>query len=305
MGNPQVSVLMPVYNGARYLREAIDSILQQTFADFEFIIVLDPSDDNSKTIIESYTDPRIILVQNEVKLGLAVSLNHGLIMARGEYVARMDADDISLPERLARQLDFMEKNPMIGVSGTSIKTIGNNPGIVISHTSDPDMIRSFMLFQPHMTHPTVIMRRSLIDQYHFTYDPAFFKAEDYKLWSIYSRSFPFSNLNEVLLLYRLHTENAQRLDFAEHQKFAGLVRLGELKQLGIDVTDQEFALHQALSILRFEPSIRFAAECRQWLNKLEKANQISRYYPEPAFCRSLQYLWIEVCRVCNVTNPEY
>ncbi|MDD3363439.1 MAG: glycosyltransferase [Syntrophomonas sp.] len=303
MRNPQVSVLMPVYNSERYLREAIDSILNQTFSDFEFIIVLDPSDDNSKTIIESYTDPRIILVQNDVKLGLALSLNQGLIIARGEYVARMDADDISLPERLSRQLDFMEKNPRIGISGTSIKTIGNHAGIVINHTSDPEMIRSFMLFQPHMTHPTVIMRRALIDQHHFAYDPTFFKAEDYKLWSIYSRSFPLSNLNEVLLLYRLHTENAQKLNFAEHQKFAGLVRLEELHQLGIDVTDQEFALHQALSILRFEPSISFAAQCQQWLHKLEKANQKSRYYPEPAFCRSLQYLWIEVDRICkNVNN---
>jgi len=305
MRNPQVSVLMPVYNGERYLREAIDSILQQTFSDFEFIIVLDPSDDNSKPIIESYTDLRIILVQNEVKLGLAASLNQGLTICRGEYVARMDADDISLPERLARQIDFMEKNPMIGISGTSIKTIGNNPGMVISHTSDPEMIRSFMLFQPHMTHPTVIIRQSMIDQYHFAYDPAFIKAEDYKLWSIYSRFFPLSNLNEVLLLYRLHSQNAQKLDFAEHQKYAGLVRLDELNHLGVDVTDQEFALHQALSIFRFEPSVSFAAECRQWLDKLEKANQQSSYYPEPAFRRSLQYLWIEICRSCNIINPEY
>lgn len=305
MRKPKISVLMPVYNGERYLQEAIASILGQTFSDLEFIIVIDPSDDNSKNIIESYSDPRIILIQNEVKLGLAASLNQGLIIARGKYVARMDADDISLPHRLDKQFDFMEGNPRIGISGTSVKTIGNHPGIVINHTPNPEMIRSFMLFQPHITHPTVIIRRSLIDQYQIVYDPSFYKAEDYKLWSVYSRFILFSNLNEVLLLYRLHTENAQKLCFTEHQKFAGMVRLEELNHLGIDVTDQEFVLHQALSILRFEPGIRFAHECQQWLSKLKKANQKTRYYPEPAFGNCLQYLWAEVCRVGNITNPEY
>ncbi|MDD3269642.1 MAG: glycosyltransferase [Syntrophomonadaceae bacterium] len=303
MKNPKVSVLMPVYNGERYLPEAIDSIINQTMPDFEFIIVLDPSDDDSKNIAESYTDSRIILIKNVVKQGLARSLNQGLLIASGKYVARMDADDISVPERLERQFDFMERNPGIGISGTSVKTIGNHAGMVINHTSDPEMIRSFMLFQPHMTHPTVIMRRSLIEQYNFSYDPTFARAEDYKLWSIYSRLFPLSNLNEVLLFYRLHTENAQKLDFAEHQKFAGLVRLEELSRLGIAATDQEFALHQALSILRFVPSVIFAADCRQWLNKLEKANQNSHYYPEPAFSKSLQYLWIVISRACKITNP--
>ncbi len=303
MENPKVSVLMPVYNGERYLREAIDSIINQTLSDFEFIIVLDPSDDNSKNIVESYTDTRIILVQNDVKQGLARSLNQGLLIARGEYVARMDADDISLSERLARQFDFMERNPRIGISGTSVKTIGNPAGMVINHTPDSEMIRAFMLFQPHITHPTVIIRRSLIEQYNLSYDPAFVKAEDYKLWSTYSRFFPLSNLNEILLFYRIHKRNTQKLDFAEHQKFAGLVRLSELSQLGIEASEQEFALHQALSILKFQPSVSFAAKCQQWLIKLEKANRTSHYYPEPAFFRSLQYLWIEVSRICNITNP--
>lgn len=303
MENPKVSVLMPVYNGERYLQEAIDSIINQTMPDFEFIIILDPSDDNSKNIIENYSDARIILVNNDVKQGLARSLNQGLLMARGKYVARMDADDISLPERLAKQFDYMERNPAISISGTSVKTIGSRAGMVINHTSDPEMIRAFMLFQPHLTHPSVIMRRTLIDYYNLAYDPAYAKAEDYKLWSIYSRDFPLSNLREVLLFYRLHTNNTQKLDFAEHQKFAGLVRLEELSRLGIAVTDQEFALHQALSILRFESCASFAADSWQWLNKLEKANQASHYYPEPAFSRSLQYLWFVVSKVCRIANP--
>lgn len=299
--SPSVSVLMPVYNGEKYLREAIDSILKQTLTDFEFIIVLDPSDDDGKTIVESYSDRRITLVENNERIGLPESLNKGLAIARGKYVIRMDADDVSLPQRFAKQVAFMESNPHIGISGTAVKTIGNNPDVIISHTSDPELLRSYMLFQPHMTHPTVIIRRALIEQYHFIYDPAFSKAEDYRLWSTFSRFFPLSNLNEVLLFYRLHIGNTQKLDFDEHHKFAGLVRLNELRHLGIEATDVEFALHQALSILKFEPGTSFASECRIWLNKLIKANQKSHYYPEPAFGRSLQYLWAEVYRICNTS----
>ena len=121
--NPKVTVLMPVYNCEKYLRESIESILNQTFKDFEFLIINDGSSDKSAEIVESYNDNRINFVQNEKNIGLAASLNRGLDIAKGEYIARMDADDISLPERLEKQVRFMETNPQIGICGQLDKNL--------------------------------------------------------------------------------------------------------------------------------------------------------------------------------------
>src|SRR2546423_6687976 len=120
---PRVSVLMPVYDVAKYLREAIDSILGQTFTDFEFIIIDDASTDRSAEIINSYNDPRIRFIQNEKNVGLIATLNRGLDLAYGEYLARMDQDDVSLPERLAKQVAFMETASDVAASGTWARDI--------------------------------------------------------------------------------------------------------------------------------------------------------------------------------------
>jgi glycosyltransferase involved in cell wall biosynthesis len=119
----RITVLMPVYNGEKYLREAIDSIFNQTFTDFEFLIVDDGSTDNSVEIINSYQNSRINLVKNDKNEGLVYTLNRGLSLAKGEYIARMDCDDISLPERLKKQIDFLDSNSEIAVVGTWIKVI--------------------------------------------------------------------------------------------------------------------------------------------------------------------------------------
>ncbi|HKQ33129.1 MAG TPA: glycosyltransferase family A protein, partial [Thermodesulfobacteriota bacterium] len=115
---PKVTVLMTVYNGEKFLNEAIDGILNQTFRDFEFLIINDGSTDGSREIIKSYKDPRINLVDNESNIGLTASLNRGLSLAGGEYIARQDADDISLPERLEKQISILERNPDIALLGS-------------------------------------------------------------------------------------------------------------------------------------------------------------------------------------------
>ena len=129
--NPIVTVLMSVYNGERYLNEAIDSILAQTFTDFEFLIIDDASTDSTPKILHSYDDPRIRIVTNEENLGLTKSLNKGLALAQGEYIARMDADDISLPERLMMQLNFLIDNktvPLVGSGAIMIDEDGKSIG---------------------------------------------------------------------------------------------------------------------------------------------------------------------------------
>ena len=142
MKSPQISVVMPAYNAEKYITEAIDSILFQTFKDFEFIIINDASTDSTKDIIESYKDPRIKLVNNEQNKGVAKSLNIGISVACGKYIARMDADDIALPERFQKQFDFMEQHPNIDVCGSWAKKTGNENEIINNPVLRPNAILS-------------------------------------------------------------------------------------------------------------------------------------------------------------------
>jgi len=203
--SPKVSVLMCVHNGERYLREAVESILSQTFTDFEFIIIDDGSTDTSSLILDAFEDPRIVRSSNEGNLGLTRSLNKGLAVARGEHIARMDADDVSLPERLARQVDFLDAHPEVGVLGSQMQVI-NEAGRVVGAYEVPcrhSMIVWALLFARSFAHPSVMMRRSVLD-WCGGYDPSFSCAQDVELWTRLAGHTQFANLSEPLVRYRTH-----------------------------------------------------------------------------------------------------
>lgn len=197
---------MPVYNGEKYLREALDSILAQTFTDFEFIIVDDGSTDATMAILSSYNDPRLRLLKNQHNSGISASLNRGLSLARGQYLARMDCDDISHPDRFALQLRFLDENPSIDIVGSWIELIDENSrptGEVGQYISSPLALRWITLFSPPVAHPSVMLRRRLFDHCG-QYDPLEEPAEDYGLWARLSLSVRFANLQSCLLRYRVH-----------------------------------------------------------------------------------------------------
>jgi len=302
VNNPQVSVLMPVYNGEKYLREAIDSILNQTFTNFEFIIINDASADNSRAIIENCNDERIRLLNNDQNQGLPYCLNRGLDAARGEYIARMDADDISLPERLEKQIAFMEEHNEIGLCGTWIKYFGEKD-LVLAFPSDDATIRCKLLFENNIAHPSVVVRRSLLVDNNLFYNPAFKFAEDYDLWSRCGRHFHLANLGEILLLYRLHPTQSGKIDFGIQQKFCGLVRLEELKNLGINVTEEEFEFHEAITLYQFQINEDFLEKIRQWFCKIKASNSISNYYSDPALSSVLNNKWLELCKIFGINKP--
>lgn len=204
--NPKVTVLMPVYNGEKYLRPAIESILNQSFTDFEFLIINDGSTDSSVKIIESYNDPRIRLIHNDHNLKLIATLNKGFELARGEYLARMDCDDVSLPDRLLKQVNFMVTHPEVGICGTRARVI----------TQDGTLLKRKRLNYPAgysaqkyawrpspIIHPTAFIRNSVFKK--FKYDPNYIHAEDYELWMKASRETVLYNLKEYLFLYRIHS----------------------------------------------------------------------------------------------------
>jgi len=203
---PRVSVLMSVYDGEAFVAEAVDSILAQTFQDFEFLIVDDGSTDRSARILADYAghDPRIRVLRQQHR-GLIASLNRGLNEARGVYIARMDADDVALPERLVLQVTFLDANPSVAALGGAIELIDERgQSIRIAHYPTlPDDVRTEMIKGNQLAHPAVTMRADLVRSLG-GYRPAFRHAEDYDLWLRLDEKADIANLPQLLLRHRIH-----------------------------------------------------------------------------------------------------
>jgi len=211
-----VSIIMPVYNAEKFLNESIDSILSQTFKEFEFLIFDDGSTDNSLKIINSYNDSRIKVYSSPVNVGYVKYLNKGIEIAKGKYIARMDADDISLPTRLQEQIDFMEKNPEIGVCGTWVREFGQGDKICKLPSTHEEMRVSQLYFTP-IIHPTVIFRKSVIFRFNLRYLEEFLFAKDTEFWVRLSNVTRLANLPKILLKYRTHDKNVTKTKWDSHQ----------------------------------------------------------------------------------------
>lgn len=204
--DPAISVVMPVYNGAAYLAEAVESILRQTFADFELLAVDGNSTDASPAILSDFVarDERVRVVSQRGR-GLIAALNQGIAAARGEFIARMDADDVALPERFARQMEFLRDHPAVAAVGTAMQAVGPDgaPLWRMDYPTDPAGLRRTLATSSCLGHPSVTMRRAALDAVG-GYRPALRDADDYDLWLRLADRFELANLPDVLMLYRLH-----------------------------------------------------------------------------------------------------
>jgi glycosyltransferase involved in cell wall biosynthesis len=203
MTPPKISVVMSVHNGERYLAEAVQSVLNQTFRDFELIIINDGSTDRTGEILEGFAraHSRIRLISRENK-GLSYSLNEGVLAARGEWVARMDADDVALPYRFDRQLRWLEKSGA-DIGGSSVRVIGTWRRRVWVYPSDPEEIKARLLFNSAFAHPAIMARRSVLTGH--VYADSSLPSEDYHLWTrLALAGVRMTNCPDVLLNYRLH-----------------------------------------------------------------------------------------------------
>lgn len=201
--NPKITVLMSVYNGDRYLKEAIDSILAQTFTDFEFLIIDDASTDGSFKIISEYTDNRLISIQNNNNLGLAKSLNIGVKIAKGEYIARMDADDVSKPERFEIQSNFLRNNLEIGVVGSWTEVIDEQGRKVDKWDLNLSSEQLYYLlhFKNCLTHSSVMIRKAILLEAG-GYDESIINAQDFELWNRLIKVTKIAILKETLVKWR-------------------------------------------------------------------------------------------------------
>ena len=245
--SPNVTVLMSVHNGERYLREAVESILVQSFDDFEFLIIDDCSTDASRTILAEYEkrDSRIIVVENEQNVGLSQSLNRGLSLACGKYIVRMDADDISLPERLQKQVAYMESHPLVGVLGTNIIYIDER-GIPTASGRPKDrqpesarVIKWLLLWRNCIYHPTVILRRYVLESENLKYNPLYTYSQDRELWTRLVKYTTITKLPQVLVKYRITSDSISRARRQEQLKASNAITQRELSSLlGQHVSEQ-------------------------------------------------------------------
>lgn len=228
-----VSVIMPAYNAEKYIAAAIDSILAQSYGDFELIVINDCSQDRTEEIVLSYDDPRIVYLKNEENLGVAATLNKGLTVAKGEYIARMDADDISLPKRFEKQVAFLNANADVAVLGTNLETF-NEAGPICTGWSatEPEQMKVDLLFACGLAHPSVMMRTCVIRELG-GYDENFNGLEDYELWCRVLEKHQITTLPDILLRYRIHSGQVTQNPSAHYLELLRKLKTRQLRHLGI------------------------------------------------------------------------
>ena len=242
---PTISVVLPVYNGERFLAEAIDSILQQTFTDFEFIIVDDGSQSSAADIVSFYQrkDPRVRVHRHARNLGITAARNQGCRMARGTFIAVMDADDISLPSRFEKQVAFLRSHPEIAAVGAWVQRVDADGrlGRVHHYPVEPALLAWSMMFFDSVAHPTLMIRRATLDA-SAAYSAEYPNVEDYALLIRLCLVSRIANLPEVLVNYRMWSGNTSKRPDHEHQ--AMRVLRDAVREMGIEISDEQaHALH--------------------------------------------------------------
>ena len=281
---PKISVVMPAYNAEKYIGESIESILNQTFTDFEFIIIDDGSTDRTAEIIKSYNDKRIKYVKNEINSGIVFSLNRGLDLAQGKYIARMDADDIAMKERFDKQLNYMEHNSCIAVVGSNINMFGEDIETkTFLFDTDCRIAKANLIFNSCLAHPTALIRKSILDDNNLKYNPDFNGFEDYELWWRIAKVSEISVLDDILLNYRIHkmqiTQTYSQKDLNKGRMFLK----NRLHDLGLELSEQEEELFSKYCINDFAGAdINLSLKFLEIMTKIVDNNSKSKFFNDKA-----------------------
>lgn len=290
-----ISVIMTNYNTPEeYLREAIDSILNQTYSNFEFIIVDDCSSDDSLSVIESYHDTRIKVLRNTENIGLTKSLNKALNVAKGEFIARMDSDDISEPRRFQKQVDFLSEHEEVIVCGTWVNFIGDvspDKKSMCRVIPNREIFRIMLLFgnYPNIVHPTAMFRHESLKKYSISYDERFIFAQDYCMWVSCSKYGECANVPEILFNYRIHqgaiSSNKKK---AQEECAIGIIR-NQISDMGIEIQDEMMPYHRNM----FSERKKYDLNLKTWIMELIKANEKAKMYNQIILEKLLWKKWAE------------
>ena len=303
---PTVSCILPVHDGEAYVREAVDSIFAQTFADFELIVVDDVSTDRTPEILASIRDPRLRVVRNAARGGIAGSCNRALTLCRGRYVARMDHDDVSLPQRFARQVAFLEAHADVAICGTWVRMFCGGWRRDRKLEADSERIRCLFLMFNVLSHPSVMIRRDVLERHGLRYDETFESAEDYDLWTRTSWVSKLANVPQVLLLHRVHPEQISQRGKPRQLNKAELVRNRELARLGVRFEPDEEAFHRALYARELTPDEAWLAPAERWLTRILAANERTRLFdPRVLAATLLEHVLLTYARGVGVKPASY
>lgn len=292
-----ISVIMSNYNTPEeYLREAIESILNQTYSDFEFIIVDDCSTDNSLEIINSYCDPRISVIKNDVNMGITKSLNRALAVAKGEFVARMDGDDISLPERFYKQIKFLEQNPDVIVCGTWVELFGSGSDIHKEKTSckvlpEKDLLQINLLFGNHLNiiHPTAMFNHKMLKENGITYNENYIFAQDYRMWVECCKKGELVNIPEILFKYRIHDKAVSSEKKNIQTECTKNIMAEQLSRLGLELPQNWEEIHFGFLTGRKKYNVSYKKHIKQIISQ----NKKHKIFNQKMLKKTLWMKWTE------------
>lgn len=295
---PLVSIIMPVYNSEKYLRESIYSILNQTLKNLELIIIDDRSSDDSIEIIHSFIkkDNRIKLYINKENKGAASSRNLGISYSKGKYIALMDSDDISYSNRLEKQVIYLEENHDIGLCGSNCTYIGfkrnHKSNLPLNHD---EILSSFLFYNP-VVHPSITFRASILKKMPYVYQEGKQRVEDLELLVRMSKNVKLANLPDELIKYRTFNPDKQK----KHKSviaYGNKIRISLLESFfNSSVDKNDFLLHMKIAKCQRNNSEQFIRKTEKWLLTLYKTNTQKNTYEQKSFNKVLGYYWYKVCR---------
>ncbi len=297
--SPRVSVIVPVHNVERYIGAAIDSLLEQTYTDFEVVVVDDGSQDRTVEIVQNYEDPRVRLVRHARNMGVAQARNTGLECSRGELIALLDGDDIALPDRLERQVSALDAAPEIGMVGCyseGIDEAGILIGVVWKRPVSSDGTEIGLLFRNTLGGSPVMFRRSAIPENGYRQFPV---AEDYDFNARLAKRWKVTNVPRALIRYRVRRDGLTQTNKDLMETHVRQVMREQLEDLGIQPTARELDLNRHIGALILPNTHELLDEIEAWLLKIQKANDAIRRYDSNALARVLAHEWFEVCKFAS------
>lgn len=308
---PLVSVIMSVHNEQEdHLLLAAESICRQTYDNMEFIIIDDASDEKCRSVLRSLSDRWNIikLFHNKENIGLTASLNKALSEARGEYVARMDADDFSSPDRIEVQVNYMESHPEVDICGTGVISFGDSRMYMSPHNGLDDKAAKCLLFYSStLCHPSVMMRKSFLDTNGLKYDETVLKGQDYDMWERCSQYGRLAVLKDVLLYYRVHKSQISVKNKGEQTYNADKVRVRRLERLGLSPSERDMKCHKAL--ISCDDSDLTVEEVARWIEMLLEANKSACLVDMDVFSKDLNMRFVLFCirrrQLGSLLNSRY
>ena len=285
MSKPRLTVLMPTYNVEPYVRESIESVLAQTFTDFQLLVMDDHSTDGTLEVVRKIDDPRIRIVQNEKNVGLSENLNRGLDLIDTEFFARMDGDDIALPQWLQREVEYLDSHPEVGVCGGGGQRFGTSQSIIRFPEEHAD-IAANMLFGCTTIVPTV--RMDVVRRNNLRYRRDAFPAEDYRFWADCLRVTQLHNIADILFRYRMHATQICTSRKEEQQLKVAEVRRYMLEWLSGDFTEEDKNYHTGAFMAEAISSKQDYADRRDFCGRLVAKNRSTHHFDEKALRRTLE-----------------